>query len=609
MHSRVERTLDTECYRDYWLARFEDRHDPSKVYRFAMWPGQRLDIEGLRSVLAWSTIATFNGIGYDIPMTMLALQGVDNMALKQANDMIIERRLSPWDFMRSYGLEIPDWLDHIDLMEVAPGVKIGLKTYMARMHCKQLQDLPIDPKDSISPANRVNLDFYCGNDHDGTRTMWNQLAERLTMREDIGKRYGIDVRSKSDAQIAEAVFKAKLGRWIDKRYVPHGFTFMYQPPSYIKFATPELQAMLATLKATPFEVQDKEEALLLYGDAEGIRTGVRMPKFLAGKDIRIGNSCYRMGIGGLHSQEHGVTWWNDEHCELSDHDVASYYPALIINSGKHPTAIGPEFQPIYIGIRDERIIAKAEKNKVYDGGLKIVLNGTFGKLFSKYSIFYEPEMGIYVTITGQLSLLMLIEMLELSGIHVVSANTDGIVVRCPRDRIFLREQIMAWWMGVTGLVLEHKLYRSIHMRDVNNYVAITMDGEAKRKGIFAKPGLIENKHPDKSICAEAVVQYLLHKTPVAHTIRECQDIREFVVARAVKGGGQYKGQYLGKSVRWYYGKTEGHIEYVSNGNKVAGSDFATPCMRLPDALPNDINYAHYSVIAEEMLDTIMPIPF
>jgi len=53
--------------------------------------------------------------------------------------------------------------------------------------------------------------------------------------------------------------------------------------------------------------------------------------------------------------------------------------------------------------------------------LKTLLNGSFGKLGSRYSIFYAPTEMLQVTITGQLALLMLIEMMELCGIPVVSA--------------------------------------------------------------------------------------------------------------------------------------------------------------------------------------------
>ncbi len=39
----------------------------------------------------------------------------------------------------------------------------------------------------------------------------------------------------------------------------------------------------------------------------------------------------------------------------------------------------------------------------------------------------DKKQCIKVTINGQLFLLMLIEKLELAGIHIISANTDGIV--------------------------------------------------------------------------------------------------------------------------------------------------------------------------------------
>ena len=56
-----------------------------------------------------------------------------------------------------------------------------------------------------------------------------------------------------------------------------------------------------------------------------------------------------------------------------------------------------------------------EKEVIANGG-KIVLNGTFGKLFSLFSIFFSPQQGISTTVGGQLSLLMLIERLEIAGI-------------------------------------------------------------------------------------------------------------------------------------------------------------------------------------------------
>lgn len=50
-----------------------------------------------------------------------------------------------------------------------------------------------------------------------------------------------------------------------------------------------------------------------------------------------------------------------------------------------------------------------------------------------------------VTINGQLFLLMLIEKLELAGIHVISANTDGIVSIIPNDKFELYCNLCHEW--------------------------------------------------------------------------------------------------------------------------------------------------------------------
>ena len=121
----------------------------------------------------------------------------------------------------------------------------------------------------------------------------------------VGERYGIDVRSKSDAQIAEAVIKSQLDFRPAYRTVNDGYTFNYVPPEYIRYVTPQMQELLQVVRTAPFVVRDKEEAIALgYYDPEDdeqpkIRTGVRIPDALLGRDIIIGKSKYRLGIGGL----------------------------------------------------------------------------------------------------------------------------------------------------------------------------------------------------------------------------------------------------------------------------------------------------------------------
>jgi hypothetical protein len=264
--------------------------------------------------------------------------------------------------------------------------------------------------------------------------------------------------------------------------------------------------------------------------------------------------------------------------------------------------MGAPFLRVYQSIVDRRLKAKKEGDKVTADTLKICVNGSFGKLGSKWSALYAPDLLIQTTITGQLALLMLIERLELAGISVVSANTDGVVVYCPKAKADVMGNIAFEWMLDTSYELERNDYKLIASRDVNNYCAVTTIGKIKGKGIFAAGGLAKN--PDCNIVFEAVAQYLANGTPINDTIMQCSDITKFITVRKVTGGAVWNGELLGKSVRFYYScKVDRNqcIHYAKNSNKVPKSDGAMPLMTLPNSFPNDVDYARYIDAAVQLL--------
>jgi len=311
---------------------------------------------------------------------------------------------------------------------------------------------------------------------------------------------------------------------------------------------------------------------------------VEMPAWMTKLRVRIGDGAYKMGIGGLHSTESCVAHVADDTHILVDRDVASYYPSIILTCGLSPKHMGEAFSKVYRGLVDKRLAAKHAGDKIVADTLKICVNGSFGKLGSKYSVLYSPDLLIQVTITGQLALLMLIEMLHLEGIPVVSANTDGVVIKCPTVKVAAMQAVVNVWEMITGFETEETRYRALYSRDVNNYLAFKPDGKYKAKGAYA----------------------LDQNGPVCDTVRACTDIRRFITVRTVKGGAlDQAGTYLGKAVRWYYSVlAEGPLRYKVNDYSVARSDGAKALMQLPDRLPVDIDLDWYIAEAEQILNDI-----
>ena len=571
--------MDIECYRNYFLVMFRNLKT-GNTRAFEMFEDQKLDVETIQKIINSYTIITFNGKNYDLPMLAYALKGPNCDQLRTASDAIIVGGVKFWEFERQFSCTIPQ-VDHIDIFEVAPG-RVSLKIYGGRLHSKKMQDLPIDPGAMITEAQRPLMRLYCGNDLETTSELFNYLRPQIDLRVKMSKEYKIDLRSKSDAQIAEAVIALQvaklLGRDVYRPPIFPGTGFKYRAPDYIKFTSTDMKRTLEMVENTTFVISK-------HGNVE-------MPDSLGDYKIKIGDGVYRMGIGGLHSSEVSICHEADENEILFDHDVASYYPAIISNSNLYPKHIGPEFLIVYKGFIEKRLLAKRGGDKTTSDVLKIFLNGSFGKFGSKWSKIYSPDLLIQTTMTGQLALLMLIEELEHNNIKVVSANTDGIVTKCPPSMQNIMGDIINGWELRTKFEIESSSYKAIYFANVNNYLALKADGKTKTKGVFAEPGL--SKNPVNEICIEAAVKFIKDKIPLKKTILECKDIRKFVTIRAVAGGGVKDGVFLGKAVRWYYGKNSpGVIRYKTNNNTVARSEGAKPLIEISDIFPVDVNYDRY----------------
>lgn len=581
--------LDTEVFSNYFLVALKDV-ETGRVVRLE----HPLDQKRLVRLLKTYRIVTFNGIRFDLPILMYAMTGVSTEDLKNASNYIITQNAQPWNFSDKYCVpRTKPYIDHVDLMEVAP-LKGSLKLYGGRMHSRTIQDLPLPHDKALTEEEKVLIAAYCENDLQTTVDLYRTLKPQLDLREQMSTQYGQDLKSKSDAQIAEAVIKSEIerelhGPLVKPDLVPPGQTFHYDVPPWMSFFGLNL---LEEVQTAEFIVNNKGRVVI--------------PAALSGRKIKIGQGVYRMGIGGLHSSEVNVSHFAGEEHVLVDRDVTSYYPAIILNQGLYPKQIGPKFLDVYRGLVDRRIAAKRAGNTTVAESLKICVNGLFGKLGSRYSFVYSPKLLIQVTLTGQLALLMLIEDLDEPGITVLSANTDGVFIKCRRDCVDRMNEIVSDWETRTGFKTEEARYSALYARDVNNYIAVKEDGYAtKIKGCYGK-GLPLQKNPTSTICMEAVVNYLTLGASIEGTVHASKDIRKFVTVRNVKDpGAEWRGKLIGKVIRWYYATgIEEAIVYRANKYLVPRTFGARPLMTLSDELPDDIDYDWYVREANTMLRDI-----
>lgn len=622
--------LDTECYENFWYLGIKRKEDGKRV-GFEFSERSDFDRDKVRRLLRRYQTVGFNSIPYDLPMIYLALDGATNSELKGASNRIINERIPYWKVEDAFGVRIPKSLDHIDIFETNPAVRKGLKALNGSMHHKRLQELPFHHAKVLTQEEMDELIKYCQyGDIDGTEMLFDALKDRIELRSALGRKHGLELRSASDAQVGERLIKKsvedKTGRRIQRAEIPNGTTFRYEPPEWISFKTPYMQELLETIRTTDIEV---------------LSGGVEFPKAFEKFKIIFDGMRHTLGIGGLHSTESNRSVVSDSESILVDADVAGQYPAIIFKLGLFPKALGPDFLTVYGQIISDRLAAKkrgkivdaeikvtadpqrlAELKReraeiaVRDKGGKIQANGSYGKLGSSYSVLFAPHLMIAVTLTGQLSLLMLIEEASLCGIPVVSANTDGVLFKCPRsmfagfvmrdgrptDRLMPSpiQDIIDWWEGLSGLSLEFGEYSAVYSQSVNSYIAVKPDGGFKRKGKLANhwrkelpwggsntdydPALEAlKKAPCMTICADAALGMILHGIPPEKTVNECDDVREFITIQTVNGGATwgpgapiykdferttpggkvvkskaltgYEGEfYLGKLVRFYWSK-------------------------------------------------------
>ena len=140
------------------------------------------------------------------------------------------------------------------------------KIYGGRLHAPKLQDLPIEPNALISASQRALLREYCHNDLNTTKILYDALKPQIVLREQMSEQYNIDLRSKSDAQIAECIIKHELEaqdiECTRPKTIKRGTTYHYRCPKHITFKDKKLKELVKLIEFVDFVVGDNGQFTL-----------------------------------------------------------------------------------------------------------------------------------------------------------------------------------------------------------------------------------------------------------------------------------------------------------------------------------------------------------
>lgn len=228
-------------------------------------------------------------------------------------------------------------------------------------------------------------------------------------------------------------------------------------------------------------------------------------------------------------------------------DVASYYPALMIEYGYLSRNVKDPNK--FREIRDTRLKYKMAKDK-RQAPLKIVINGTYGAMKDKYNSLYDPLQANNVCIGGMTLLLDLIEKLE-PHCELIQSNTDGLLVRLYHpDDYYLIDDICYEWEQRTKMELEFEEYVKVIQKDVNNYILVPSGPLYDEKGKprwEAKGAYVKHLSPldnDLPIVNEAIVNWFVKGIDPEETIFKCKELIKF--QKIVKISNKYDYARYGK---------------------------------------------------------------
>ena len=451
--------------------------------------------------------------------------------------------------------------------------------------------------------------------------MVRQKPDEVILRYSLGHAYGINFLCSARSNIADKL----LNKFYAERSGLHEDAFKNLRTQrtalsfnkiifpHIKFKTKQLQDLLEEMKKVVIYRTNKDSFV---------------------REIDFYGTIYTLATGGIHTQDKPVILKSTDKYVYVHHDYTSYYPSIMISYEVVPAHLNRNvFAKMVDYFKQTRVKCKhtddkdgfvvpGVHNKLAAEALKIVINAIYGKYGYENFWLYDRLAQMRVTINGQLMTMTLCESLELAGIHVVSANTDGIVIKLPYDKVDVYNQICKEWNETNKMSADDEHYKMLVSLNVNNYFDIQSNDKIEYKGALDPKQYIKDlkKGYDMPVVATAVFEYFAHGKSVMETLRNHKDIldfcktqnvgRQFEVVYQKVVDGKVVDVHSQRHVRFYV-STKGVVimkEHVSTGARsVLASGKPVQLLNLLDDKDISERNIDYSYYYEEAYKIINPI--
>lgn len=523
---------DEEVYPNYFLCSFMAYKD-GEVKSFVI-DSSNNDRKELVEFIKDKILVGYNSLTYDnILLNHIVRHEMTSKELYYVSQRIINGQNIP-DFniyQEFKGYMNTDLYESIDLMRMlfSKKLRVSLKELECSLNHHNVQELPYPFDVELNEEQKQKVKEYNINDLEATLLVLKKSLDALKLRRWMKKTYDIDAFSmdgvNGGVKILELLYEKEVGnRAFTKERTFRDWVNMEDIIlPIVEFETDSFKNVLNAYKRHTWYSNHYDERLF------------RDNKFKV--EPNINGIGFKFSLGGMHTATQSRIWESNDEYEILSIDVASYYPALILEWGFTPGHLNKEaFLGVYRRVRDERLEAKALKDKVKDSTLKLSINGTYGMLGNKYSWLFDHRARLSICVNGQLLLAMLIEKLFLEDIQLIDGNTDGIFIYIHKSKKERFNEIVAEWENKTKMQMEVTKFEKIWFLNTADYFATYLkDGKlaTKEKGLFLSEVQI-GKGMEFPIIPIAIKKYFLKGVPFEETIYKHKDILDYCTYKKLK---------------------------------------------------------------------------